>query len=86
MQYRVKVGHTAFLGGSLRDAGYLHQVEKPYKRLPSWAEKVSKKSAEEPRKAEESRKAEPKPGAVSDGPSLDDLVGLESDDGKAVQL
>jgi hypothetical protein len=38
--YKVKPGHRAFLKGALRSEGYVHQVEKPFKKLPDWAEEV----------------------------------------------
>lgn len=38
MKYVVKAGAKAFLGNSMRSAGYVHQVEKPYPSWPAWAE------------------------------------------------
>lgn len=48
------VKQTAFLDGSLRDAGYVHEVEKPYDKWPAWAEAEGSKRSK-PKKEPEKK-------------------------------
>lgn len=51
-EYRIKDGCKAFVNSALRTGGYVFRVEKEFKEVPEWAEKVTgaaaKKAASKP--------------------------------------